>query len=592
MKSTFLTSLLLGMVTGPAAAFAAAPIHVFEVHNGDNAGRKWENNNPQNNDQRGAGLEHGKCSALKTADGKPRIVCIGTASYTDISNAQQVNIANTRIQGLCAAYDFDAVAGLKPVVMKYISKNNSPDYQNYHKVWTTPVLDGTAVLSMYGYDPNGVNTATYAQVIGPNCENLLGQEFAQTQIIAKNNDNVGGVTGMPMLKSGPSTAASTFDSPTRSQRIFTVIGNGNGTDDGWLLRVDVKKTGDKVTAQKAFDLSIVNNEERSRAECVPTANGDEVTCCWAEGNTQPPNDGVRCGLINVSDAPPNGQRILWKKYIKQKTGNLYYSTPSLQNVTGPDGSPTSQVMLSYVQVDTTGRNGRTKGKTTQYTVPFKVAATGPTMTDEPKTNLFGIGDGAHPGICGTLYGKEKQFAGFLINPTITDGGVASGAMIGLDAAGKIKPMKAYDLGVSVAGGWISQYYGQNPNTPQGRTYHPACDMVSNPGFGVQGGFEPLVEKFLMVPVSGTKKRNDGKIQDKLAFDVLLVPAVEHSATDPIQPEDPTKPSTPSQPDPTSPTDDDTGPSSGSGVGGCSTTGSANSGLVLLLGLLSLRRRKR
>jgi MYXO-CTERM domain-containing protein len=500
------------------------------------------------------------------------ILCFTTASYTDISNATEVNITNTRLQGLCTAYALDPMVGLKMVTQKYISKNNSPDWQNMHKPAAQPVLAGTAALVTFGYDPNGNNTEGYAMAIGANCQNLSGTEFAQTKIIAKNNDNLGGPNSFPIS-----------DSPTKSRIGATYIGNGNGTDDGWIATMTVTSDGTKATITKDFDLSIVTNEERSRAECRPTANADVITCCFAEGNSQPPNRGVRCAGVNVATTTPANQRILWKKYVAERNGNIYYSTPSLVNMPNPDGTASDRMMLSYVRIDTTNRQGRTKGKTDQFTVPLEVSATGFTMLEEPKTALLGIGDGAHPGLCSAVYGKEKRPVAFGFHPTITDGGIASMTIIGTDAAGKLAPIKPVTLGVSLAGGWISQYFGQNPNTPQGRNYAPECVTVDNPGYGVQGGFEPLVEKFAMFPVVGSKKRPDGKVQDKLALDIALFPSVVHDATDPINPIDPTNPTDPTDP----------GPTNGNGLGGCSTNGNGGSLMLALgLGLAFVVRRRR
>lgn len=568
VRITGLAALLLGAAFANTAS--AEDMHFFEVHNGDLAGRLWPNNQPQNNNQRGAGAEHPSCVQLKAAK---RIMCFTTASYTDISNATQVNIANTRLQGLCSSYELDPIVGLKLVANKYISNNTSPDYQNFMKTAAQPVLAGTAALVTYGYDRNGVNTEGYAMAIGPNCENLSGTEFAQTKIIAKNNDNLGGARTTPLS-----------DSPTKSRIASSYIGNGNGQDDGWIAAITVTSDGTKATITKDFDLSIVTNEERSRTECEPTANPDQVTCCWAEGNAQPPNRGVRCGLIDTAVGTPAANRILWKKYIQERAGNIYYSTPSLVNVPNADGTPSNRMMLSYVKIDTTNRQGRAKGKTEEYTVPFEVSATGPTMLEEPKTGILGVGDGAHPGLCAGFYGKDKRPVAFGFHPTITDGGIATMTILGTNTLGKIEPIKAVSLGVSMAGGWISQYFGNNPNTPQGRNYAPQCLTVANPGYGVAGGFDPLVKEFTVMPIVGVKKRDTGLLQDKLALDILMFPSLVTDPTDPIDPVDPTDPTDPNNPN---------GPGNGNGIGGCSSNGSGGS-LVLALGLglaFTIRRRR-
>jgi MYXO-CTERM domain-containing protein len=586
MKSKTLTSLLLAMIASPAAVFAG-PMTAVPIHGGDNAGRLWDNGGPRNNDQRGAGAEHSSCAWLKT---KKSLVCLSTASYTDISNAGAVNIAETRIQGLCASYKFDPMTGLKPIVTKYVSNNESPDYQNYHKVAARPVADGNYVMSMYGYDPNGVNTATYAQILDENCNNMAGQEFAQTLIIAKNNDDVGGNNwlGAPLV-----------DSATGSKACGTQIGNGNGQDDGWLTCVKVEVNGAKVTVAKIFDQSIVTNEERSRTVCAPTASPNKVVCSWAEGNNQPPDRGVRVGLIDVSDAAPQGGRILFKQYIKQREGNIYYSTPDLVNVPKADGTPSNDFVMSYVKIDRNGINGRNKGKTNQFTVPLTVSDTAATMAQEPVTGILGAADAAHPGMISGVFGPDKRFVTVLTNPTITDGGTGNFTLVGKDATGKLEKLSTVDMGMPLAGGWISQRYGNNPNTPQGRNYAPDGLMVDNPGFGVVGGYQPLVEKFMVMSVSGTKKRGAGtgggtgdQNQDKLGWDIVLVPMVEGNVVDPTDPDAPT-PTDPSNPTPTDPSNPTPTDNNGGGIGGCSTGGANSAGLgLVVLGLALAGRRRR
>jgi hypothetical protein len=572
VKITSLAALLLGAAFGQTAS--AESMVAVSVHSGDQAGKLWPNNQPQNNNQRGAGAEHSQCSYLKT---KQTLVCMATASYTDVVNATDVNLANTRIQNLCTAYKIDPVTGPKQVAMKYVTKNNSPDWQNSHKISTATVLGGDAVVAMYGYDPNGNNTKTYAQVIGANCENLSGTEFAQTEIIAKTNDDLGGSLIGAVLA----------DSATSTKVFSSHIGNGNGQDDGWVNMIGITMANGKATITKKWDLSIVTNEERSRAECVPTADPDKVMCSWAEGNAQPPNRGVRVGLINVADGTPTANRILFKQYIKERQGNIMYSTPSLVNVPKADGTPSDRMILSYVMVDTTNRNGRNKGKTTQFVVPFDVTATGATLIGEPKSGILGLSDGAHPGLSQGVFGKDKRQVAFGWNPTITDGGTGSFTIMGTDpTTGALAPIKSESLGMSLAGGWISQYYGHNPNTPQGRNYAPHTIMIDNPGYGVAGGFQPLVEKFMVASIHGRHMRADGVTpEDKSAWDILLYSAVTHDATDPIDPGGGGSGS-----DSGSNTD---GPGSGSGIGGCSSNGAGGSfGLAMFLGLAFTIRRRR
>jgi MYXO-CTERM domain-containing protein len=114
-------------------------------------------------------------------------------------------------------------------------------------------------------------------------------------------------------------------------------------------------------------------------------------------------------------------------------------------------------------------------------------------------------------------------------------------------------------------------------------------MLDNPGYAMTGGFEPDVKKFLLVANTSRNLRADGSPEDKLAYDMVLVPAVvpETTGTDP-QPDPNPDPGT--DPDPTPSPDD-----SGAQVGGCSTSGSSSGGTLLLLGAavaITIVRRRR
>jgi MYXO-CTERM domain-containing protein len=115
-------------------------------------------------------------------------------------------------------------------------------------------------------------------------------------------------------------------------------------------------------------------------------------------------------------------------------------------------------------------------------------------------------------------------------------------------------------------------------------------MLANPGYGIAGGFQPEVKQFLLVANTSRNLRTDGSAEDKLAFDLVLAPAVVPSGDDPNPTPDP-DPTPDPMPDPNGNPDPD---SSGAQVGGCSTGGSTSGGSIILLGAalgFAIRRRR-
>jgi uncharacterized protein (TIGR03382 family) len=612
MKPRILPGLLLGASVLAGGVASAAPfIANFEVHDDMHGGALWRNDRPNNNNQRGAGAEHVSMTVLGD-----KVVMFATASYTDVtplipgaglSSAQAgikppadgdpgVQATGTRVEGLCSSYKIDAQQGLIKNNVAYVSKNNSPDWQNFHKPRAQAIDGGKAVLVLYGYDPNGVNTEVY----GPNCEILS----AQTKLFASNNDNLGGLsdgdTGLQALFS---------DAAGVSKACGAFIGNGNGNDDGHTYCVKTQATGQagaaayKVTP--TFDFRQEPNEERTRPAAIKTPIADTMLACWAAGNNQPPDKGLRCGLINTADTVANNQRLVWRQYVQERKGNLMYTSPSLAAVLDADGKATNKFLLTYVEVDTTNRQGRAKGRTKILSVPIEVTPQSLKLLDTPKAGLFGISDGAHPGMVSGYYGTDRRPVGFMFTGTITDGGGAAVKIIGLDAAGKIEPVRALNWASAVSGGYTSLWYGHNPNTPQGRTYPPQALPVKNPGYGVAGGYQSTVKEFMLVsnvyhkdhagqctpdPNKGT---NNGTCGGKNALGLVVVPI----SADPDQNSqgNTDDPNNPFPSDPTDPNEGDGEPAGATPtLGGCSaSTGTEGAATMFLLGLgLMIARRRR
>jgi uncharacterized protein (TIGR03382 family) len=609
MTPRTLTGLVLGATLVGGAASAAPFIGQFEAHNDMHGGALWRNDRPNNNNQRGAGNEH---LALTQLTGGYLLV-VGTASYTDVTplipgaglssldaglrapadGDPGTQAQGTRVEGLCISYKLDATKGLVMNNMAYFTKNDSPDWQNMHRPDIVAVDGGKAAMVMYGYDENGNQTDLWAEALGPNCEILS----KQTKLFEGGNDNYGGVKAVP---------TPFVEAAGKSRVCGGFIGNGNGTDDGWAFCATATATGGTGTAAYTlapnFKTVTEPNEERTRPYVSATTFPNMMLQCWAAGNAQPPNRGLRCGMVNTAEGVADDQRLMWRQYVQERQDNIYYTTPGLAAARDASGALTDKFIVNYVMVNTNNRNGRAKGRTTILTVPIQITQTGFTKLDEPKSGLFGITDGAHPGLVEGVYGVDKRPVAFMFAGQITDGGTATAKIIGMTADNKLEPVRALNWASASSGGYTSQWYGHNPNTPQGRTYPPQAIIINNPGYGQASGYQPTVKAFLAVPnvyhndhsVTGctpdpNKGTNNGTCGGKNATGVSLIPV----AADPDAQPNPNP--DPNNPDPTDPTDPNgTTPDGGNTLGGCNAGGNGGFGFALLgLGLaVSIRRRRR
>jgi MYXO-CTERM domain-containing protein len=596
-----IAGLIVGASLVGGIAAADPVITTLEAHDDMHAGALWRNDRPNNNNQRGVGCEHQ--SIVQLANNHILVVCSG--SYTDVtpmiagaglSSADAgvlppsdgdpgVQAQGNRVEGLCLSYKLDATMGLVKTNMAYFTNNKSPDWQNMHKAHAQPVNSGAAALVEYGYDPDGTNTKVFGMVLGPNCEILS----KQTQLYANTNDNLGG------LFDSSDNTYSDVNGVTRS--CGGNIGNGNGDDDVWAHCTQTTATGQAGTAAYTitpqFKIVLDPEEERSRGTTQPTPFKDLMFACWASGNTQPPNS-TKCGLVNTAPGVANNQRLMWRQTLAQRSGNIRYSTPSLVPVLGTDGKPTDTYIASYVKVDVSNRNGRSKGRTAIQTVPLKITQTGMTMLDKPVEGMFGIADGAHPGMTTARYGADGRPVAFLFAGSLTDGGTATAKVVGITPDGKLEPIRALNWADASSGGYTSQWYGHNPNTPQGRGYPVTSLMIDNLGYHQTGGFQPDVKSFILVanvhhkdhagqctpdPNKGT---NNGTCGGKNAFSMVLIPS---------QADDSKPVGGPDDPNPSDPTGGG-GSDPGTTLGGCSTTGGAGAGTLMLLGLAAILVRRR
>jgi hypothetical protein len=511
-----MTTKLAGTFVGAAIVLAsgsalAQGIYTHTDNDGDQAGRAYYNEEEyrNNNDQLGAGIEHVKCNLMKAAAGGPRVMCVGTGSYTDIPGSPVTD----RLQALCTSYRLDPMLGLVNTGKRYFTNNRGDEYQNGMIPAASPIFGGTYMAVYYNYDPDN-NTKLWGKILGPDCQEMTGQ----TLLLAKNNDDVLAHATNPVV---------VYDSPTETRLGSCGIGNGNGRDDMWCIGVRATNNNGQMALATYFDKSVEAEEERSRPAVVGTNIPDHIFECAAVGNAQPPNRGTRCSLINTAPETPNENRIVWRQYIQEREGKIYATTPAVAAVLAPDGSFTGDYVVNYVEVDTTDRNGREKGATSLKTVPVKVTLEGLEMLDTPRYNQAGFGDQAHQHMCSVNWGPEGKAATMVVQGSVVGSvtGVPRASIITYDPVTKKTNLEdEVVFGDSLDTGWISQYYGNNPNTPQGRN-HGFCMMVDNPGYGVAGGFQPTVKQFVFAANTPRRLRLDGTPEDKLAWEMVLIPAV-------------------------------------------------------------------
>lgn len=476
-------------------------------------------------------------------------------------------------------------------VDKYVTRNDGHQYRNAHASNVVAINGGQAAAVFYNYRPNE-NTERYAQVFDKDCNSLS----AQTQVMQKNNDDV--CASLENYSHIP-----TMDAGGETRVVATCGGNGNGRDDGWAYETKfVMQPDGTYQIDKTWDVSIEPNEERTRGTGMYIPEENLFAVCMSAGNAQPTDKGVRCYGVDTSIDGEQGEnadsRLLWRQYVARRDGEIYQTqiklAPSL--TVSNEATATWQTLIR--------RRRRGKGSAYLNTVRLSFSREGMDIVALPVQGAFPGGDATHRAMLSVPWGKDGEIKdGIMLVSTSVNGSpnaMANAQILTWDGATKTF-FRDRQLGLNSAidNAWISNIYGNNPNT-QGRN-HIQSRVFENPYYGVQGGFRPEVKTFVATAATPRLMREGTDIaQDKLAFELVLTPAVLAAdvVEEPVEEE-------PLTPDPEDDVDDDTtppgdtGPSNGSvgGAGGCSAT-STTSGLgtlamfgLAMLAVFATRRRR-
>lgn len=301
--------------------------------------------------------------------------------------------------------------------------------------------------------------------------------------------------------------------------------NGNGADVAWATYFDLTCGSPSQCAITAGPKAQVSQGqiERFRAQSFQLAP-DVFMTIGTEGDTQPPMLGISATIYNGDTlAMISSQTIAG---TVQSTLGTYYSTMSHAAQLSPD-----TFLVSYQQ-----RNGRQRregkgGASLVMGVLQATAAGSATWLLEPKSGLIpGFGT-THHGSCTARYGEvaNAQPAAFLVSASPTGGTAAEGTFVTYEA-GAIKVSSTINLNTNIDSGLLSNYYGENPGNQGKNSLY--CATIENPGFRVSGAYRPDVKEFVIVPATSRVTDAEGRLAEKLALDLVLVPAVYDSAIDP------------------------------------------------------------
>lgn len=300
--------------------------------------------------------------------------------------------------------------------------------------------------------------------------------------------------------------------------------NGNGADVAWVTYIDLACSGANCTVTAGPKAQVSQGQiERFRAQSFQIGP-DSFLTIGTEGDSQPPMDGISATIYNGDTLTMISSSTIAER-IDTNLGT-YYSTMSHAGQLGPD-----TFLVSYQQ-----RNGRQrregKGGATLVMGVLKATATdGASWLVAPKPDLIPGFGATHHGSCTTSYGDvaTAQPAAFLVSASPTGGTAAKGTFVTYEN-GAVKVGTTVDLASNIDSALLANYYGENPGNQGKNSIY--CATIDNPGYRVKGAYRADVKQFVVVPATSRVLDANGVLAEKLALDIVLVPAVWDSTFDP------------------------------------------------------------
>ena len=304
--------------------------------------------------------------------------------------------------------------------------------------------------------------------------------------------------------------------------------NGNGTDVAWITYFDVACAVDRCSVTAGPKTQVSQGQiERYRPQTFQLAP-NVFMAIGTEGDTQPPQNGISATVFEGDSLTLLSSTTIAS--TEQTSTGTFYSTMSHAAQIAPD-----TFIVTFQKRDGQQRRGGKGGTTFMMGVLHADATTGAHWLVPPKPGLIDGFGATHHTACTAQFGTPSttEPAAFLVSASLTGGAAATGTFVTY-TNGALKVQSSVGLASNIDSGLLSNYYGENPGQQGKNSLY--CTTIDNPGFGITGAWRPDVKQFVVIPATSRAPNADGTIAEKLALDILLVPAVVDPTIDPGTPD--------------------------------------------------------
>ena len=477
-----------------AATGAAAEVpDVVRITDGLNAGPAGQNDGP--------GAEQATV-VHSLVDGHRYVTTVWMSSQLEGSGVPRGdgNNGTAPYQCKCATWEIDPLAGPTQVVApRFVTQNTGNRPCNHPHMAINPTTN--QILLAYGTnDPNQTNVSPYVQGLDVMCNTLPISTFER------------GPNGANVTQRDRATNRLRIDDPDQGANdgapwAALVNGSTGLFQVGYLENNNRSRTVGvtlgAASLTRHFDTVVIDQAERGRPS-VARVSDTRTLVCSSDGLGRPPVNGAACAMIDAV----SGTRI-WKQRIAQAQPNatpaIYFNQPII--VQGENGR-------FYVQVERTNGGGnrndggaraadRNRGASHNMLYTLLPDDDGAHIQTDATVDGIGVNQ-VHATACSGQYGPVGNWHIAVFDASITGSGLASVALARFDIpTQRLERLPTNQIlgGQLADGGYLANIYGQNPNN-QGRDFMRCIGDVPNPGFGVEGGYMPLVKTFFVLPYAG------------------------------------------------------------------------------------------
>lgn len=517
----------------------------------------------------------------------------GTVATVYMS-AKRQNGFDAPYQCNMSTFTIDAIQGPTMGVQDLLLTNNDGDRPCNHPI-LKDVDDSVAPNAfIFGYgstDVNNNNVDLFAEL-----RSTTGEKISNRVILSNPNGSNDGAGDCSAVAGEPN-------------KIMCCYNQNGETTECSGFRIEASNGDYPYQLVKDFERrEVLAPTNIDRDKLVPGPRPGTVVNTIAYGDQRPPEYGAVALVIDydAADQGNDGDQEEYRtmSWVMQSDTDsrprMYANSPEV--TLGPVVDGTQYYYIMNTSTDGNGKNGNDKGQSNAYMHVGYFDANDQLVIE---STLSGAGAWlTHSGLCAGNFGADGSLSAAVVSASITGTGPGSIKPYSFDPATKslLAGPNIVTTSLGVDSGHLANIYGNNPNN-QGRDFTNCIGGIPNPGFGVEGGYQPGVANFFFSTVGGMM---DDDLNGKNAGWYSFVPG--HTPGCEL-------PSDPDLPNPGDEGGDDVGPNpdddgdqgddgsdtpepqpntGASTLGGCSvgSTSSGTASLILILGALFIGFRRR